>query len=56
MCGSSFASFHRSSPLSQAVAIVSALMTMMIEVDTWGEVNQKETKVQLTTTAGVLNI
>ena len=29
---------------------------LMIEVDTWGEVNPKETKAQLTTTAGALDM
>ena len=29
---------------------------MMIEVETWGEVNQKKQKAQLTTTAGALDM
>ena len=33
-----------------------AAAVLMIEVDTRGEVNQKETKAQLTTTAGALDM
>ena len=31
-------------------------MMVMIVVDTWGEINQKKQKVQLTTTAGMLDM
>ena len=37
-------------------AILTMTDPLMIEVDTQGEVDQKETKAQLTTTAGVLDM
>ena len=43
---------HRQGPAQSQAPLV----PLMIEVDTQGEVNQKETKVQLTTTAGALDM